>query len=115
MTTKEIGERLYEDAKNRHKQYELIEKYVNYKLFQKISDIKKNSSKIHLNQSSHKQAHDRLIKMLTKVIESFNNPLTFEELGQYLQSIGIYRILFNPAYSITITPEGNLNNIDSPY
>ena len=68
---------------------------------------------------SHIKARQKLTKDLSQAMQTVNptqsNSISFDLLGSFLHRIGIYSILYNPAYHIRITPEGRLTNAEMRY
>ena len=80
-----------------------------------MKNIKKKSSNPNLCLSSYKKTRDKLLKDLTSVMKSLKETpeteyINFITLGNYMNSIGVYQILFNPNYGIKLDQNGNIDS-----
>ena len=51
-----------------------------------------------------------------KVVDSTQSSgISFDVLGEFFHQIGVYKVLYNPAYGLRISPEGELSNAEMKY
>ncbi len=85
-----------------------------------MAEIKKKATRSNVTLASYKIVRDKLLRDLNTAMEFVrqqkgSDQVTFEMLGQFMHTIGIYRVLFNPAYQIRLGPDGQLEAVDERY
>ena len=74
----------------------------------------------HLTLRSYKKVNEKLLKDLRVAMNFVNKNsksqyISFDILGQFMYNIGIYKILFNPAYCMKLNIDGELETQDERY
>jgi hypothetical protein len=79
-----------------------------------LIDIHTQSQETKISVASRKMAIKKLEKDLEKAINYIDSDQTgfinFEMLGVFLYSIGVFKIIFNPNYGITIDIQGKYSS-----
>jgi len=118
-----IDKLLYEDAIKRKERKKMLEQNVFFSTRihkKKLNDIKKEATKSNVTLNSYKKVREKLVKDLKTAMDYINQNsksdyITSEALGEFLHIIGIYKILFNPAYKIQLDSNGNLITSDDRF